>query len=83
MTVTATIHTPPPDPIPDRRVVTLTMPYDVAVTLLSLTRCIGGKWDTTYRLHTRMIQAALENTNVSRGGCRFFGDIAAQPIPKE
>lgn len=83
MTVTATIHTPPPDPVPDRRVVTLTMPYDVAVTLLALTRCIGGKWHDTYRLHTRMIQAALGNANVLYGGYRFSGDVEAQPIKPE
>jgi hypothetical protein len=56
--VTATVTTPPPKPVNDPRVVTLTMPYDVAVTLLDLTEHVGGTRDT-YRTHTDSIADAI------------------------
>lgn len=83
MTVTATIHTPPPEPQPDRRVVTLTMPYDVAVTLLSMTHYVSGSPSESYRMHMDRLQTALYNANVDDEYERFEGDIEAQPIPTE
>jgi len=79
VTVTATIHTPPPEPQPDRRVVTLTMPYDVAVTLRAMLGShVIGEFDGTYREHTRHLYSALAEA-VPTAGRRFDGKITALP----
>lgn len=83
MTVTATIHTPPPPPQPDTRVVTLQMPYDVAVTLLSLLQKIGGAGNT-YRSHTNKISLALAATGMADEAHKRFrrtDSIFANTIP--
>lgn len=84
MTVTATIHTPPPDPVPDRRVVTLTMPYDVAVTLRSLLgRCVYGEAGKTYRGHVDHVYGALAEAIPNIPRARFTGCVHSLELPKE
>ncbi len=82
MTVTATIHTPPPPPQPDTRVVTLQMPYDVAVTLRFLLAYVGGDGYTTYRMHADEIAQALSFVGVlwREDSMRFSGGVQAKPF---
>lgn len=76
--VTATITTPPPPPQKDRRIVTLTMPYDVAVTLRELLGNVSGCPDTTYRVHTAAVSDALDVNGVLwRPYLRFSGSVNA------
>ena len=87
MTVTATIHTPPPPPPPpqpDTRVVTLQMPYDVAVTLVRVLSYVGGSPDTTYRGHTAQVKDALSEIGVVGAfNSRFAGSLTALQRIKE
>ncbi len=81
MTVTATIHTPPPPPQPDKRVVTLQMPYDVAVTLVRVLSYVSGDPACTYRGHTDQVKVALLGQNLPcRIGSRFTGSLTAKPF---
>lgn len=83
MTVTATIHTPPPPPQPDTRVVTLQMPYDVAVTLVRVLSYVSGSPQTTYRAHGEEIKQALYAVGVEAvAGTRFSGSLFADPLPE-
>ncbi len=83
MTVTAAIHTPPPPPQPDTRIVTLQMPYDVAVTLVRVFMVIGGNPHTTYRVHGEEIKQALYAVGVEGVvGTRFSGSLIADPLPR-
>ena len=81
MAVTATIHTPPPPPALDTRVVTLSMPYDVAVSLERVLAFVSGDPDTTYRRHTADIKQALASLGVQGNvGTRFSGSTVAHFI---
>jgi hypothetical protein len=84
MTVTATIHTPPPPPQPDTRVVTLQMPYDVAVTLVRVLSYVSGNPDDSYRGHVNEIKNALLIQNIPcKTGSRFTGTLTAKLFTEE
>lgn len=83
MTVTATIHTPPPEPQSDRRVVTLTMPYDVAVTLRALLGGhVTGHLASSYMAHTNQVWAALVPVVEAGIPARFSDTVEAKPLTK-
>ena len=80
LTVTCTVQEPPPEPKPDRRTVTLTMPYDVAVTLQSVLNKVGGDPATTFRKHTALLCGQLDYRGVRGDRFRFTGQLDGQPL---